>query len=79
MAAMTTKERLHRLVEDLPESRADEAEEALRLVVERPKGAAQASALGHAVAKGYERVPPTPEEDGWALANAREAIREESW
>ncbi len=79
MTVMTTKERLHRLVDDLPESSADEAEDALRLVVERHKDDAQSLALGHAIAKGYERVPPTPEEDGWALANAREAIREESW
>lgn len=32
-----------------------------------------------AIVEGYRRVPPTPEESGWAAAAAREAIRGEPW
>ena len=35
--------------------------------------------LDRRIVEGYTRVPQTPLEDAWALANAREAIREEPW
>lgn len=35
--------------------------------------------VGEQIADGYRRVPQTPEEDAWAAASAREAIREEPW
>jgi len=31
------------------------------------------------IVAGYERVPQTDEEEQWALAGARSAIREEPW
>ncbi len=62
---MTTREKLHRLVDDLSEA---EVEAALaRLVGEREAVEQRAQADDAAV------------EDEWALANAREAIREEPW
>ena len=31
------------------------------------------------IVEGYQRVPQAADEDGWAEANARAAIREEPW
>jgi metal-responsive CopG/Arc/MetJ family transcriptional regulator len=31
------------------------------------------------IVEGYRRLPQTDDEDAWAEANARAAIREESW
>jgi hypothetical protein len=63
---VTTREKLHRLVDELNEA---EVEAALtRLIRER-------EALEH-----WAQVEDSPAaEDSWALANAREAIREEPW
>jgi Arc/MetJ-type ribon-helix-helix transcriptional regulator len=36
-------------------------------------------ATDEAIVAGYERFPPTPEEDAAALAALREAIAEEPW
>ncbi len=71
---MTTKEQLHKLVDELSESEADET---LRFVVARHEN--PSTALGQAIAAGYERLPQTAEEDAWARANARDAVREERW
>jgi hypothetical protein len=76
IASVTTKERLHRLVDALSEREADEA---LRIFAERSGRDDDPAAIGRAIAGGYSRIPPTPDEDAWALANAREAIREEPW
>lgn len=63
---MTTREKLHRLVDELSEA---EAEAALtRLVRER-----------EAVEQWAEAEDTEAVEDAWAHANAREAIREEPW
>jgi hypothetical protein len=63
---MTPKEKLHVLVDDLSDA---EAEAALaRLVREREQLQRWAAA-----------EDATATEDAWALANAREAIREERW
>jgi hypothetical protein len=45
-------------------------------MVERAK---ERDAIGEAIAEGYRRVPQNSDEDAWAAANAREAIREERW
>lgn len=63
---MTTREKLHRLVDDLSEAEVEAA--LVRLERERE------GLLQWAQAEDAERV-----EDAWALANAREAIREEPW
>jgi len=63
---MTTREKLHRLVDDLTD--AEVAAALTRLVRER-----------EAVEQWAEGVDTAAVEDGWALANAREAIREEPW
>ncbi len=64
--AVTTREKPHRLVDDLSEP---EVEAALaRLVRERA-----------AVEQWAEADDAAAVEDDWALANAREAIREEPW
>lgn len=63
---MTTREKLHRLVDELSEA---EAQAALtRLVRDRA-----------AVEQWAEADDPGSVEDAWAAANAREAIREEPW
>lgn len=63
---MTTREQLHSLVDDLSEA---EAEAALaRLTRERDSLSTWAAADNRDAA-----------EDAWALANAREAIREQPW
>jgi hypothetical protein len=63
---MTTREKLHLLVDELSEV---EAEAALaRLVRERELFVQWTAPGGHGTT-----------EDAWALANAREAIREEPW
>ncbi|MGH2985878.1 MAG: hypothetical protein ACRDLO_04220 [Solirubrobacterales bacterium] len=63
---MTTREKLHRLVDELSEA---EAEAALtRLEREH-----------EAVKQWAETEEAEAVEDDWALANAREAIREEPW
>lgn len=35
--------------------------------------------IDRAIAAGYRRLPQTAEEDAWAEAAARDAIREEPW
>jgi metal-responsive CopG/Arc/MetJ family transcriptional regulator len=35
--------------------------------------------LDRRIVEGYQRVPQTDDEDAWAEANARAAIREEPW
>lgn len=63
---VTTRERLHSLVDDLSEA---EAEAALaRLTRERD------SLSAWAVSEDRDAT-----EDAWALSNAREAIRDEPW
>jgi hypothetical protein len=63
---MTPREKLHLLVDELSEA---EAEAALaRLVRER-----------ELLARWTETEDSQAAEDAWALANAREAIREEPW
>jgi hypothetical protein len=63
---MTPREKLHLLIDDLSEA---EAEAALaRLVRER-----------ELLARWTEPEDADTAEDAWALANAREAIREEPW
>jgi hypothetical protein len=57
---MTTREKIHKLVDELPESQLDPVAEIL-------------------ASRGKGELISTSEEDAWALANAREAIREESW
>jgi hypothetical protein len=76
MQPMTSKERLHKLVDELSEAEADNALVALSRSRE---GSAKRAETGRAIAAGYERIPQTAEEDAWAQANAREAIREERW
>lgn len=63
---MTTREKLHLLVDELSDA---EAEAALARLTRERELLAQWTAPedGHAT------------EDAWALANAREAIREEPW
>lgn len=62
---MTNREKLHRFVDELSE---DEAEAALRrLRIERE------------AVHQWARTEDTDAEDAWALANAREAVREEPW
>ena len=63
---MTTREKLHKLVDEFSE---DEAEAALaRLVRER-------EAVEHWTATADVEA----DEDAWARENAREAVREEPW
>lgn len=63
---MTSREKLHRLVDELSET---EVEAALaRLLRER-----------EAVEEWAGAEDPKATEDAWARANAREAIREEPW
>jgi predicted DNA-binding protein len=38
-----------------------------------------ASEVDRRIAEGYGRLPQTADEDAWARASAREAIREEPW
>lgn len=73
---VTTRERLHRLVDELTDA---EASEALRALRASSACAERRDTVGRAIAEGYERVPQTVEEDAWALANAREAIHDEPW
>lgn len=63
---MTTREKLHRLVDDLSEA---EVEVALARLVREREAREQWAEADDAAAV----------EDEWALANAREAIREEPW
>lgn len=66
ISRMTTRERLHRLVDELNEAEAEAA--LVRLGRDH-------EALRHwAYAEDTE-----PSQDVWALRNAREAIREEPW
>ena len=63
---MTTREKLHRLVDEFSE---DEAEAALaRLVRERA-----------AIELWVATTDAEADEDAWARENAREAVREEPW
>jgi hypothetical protein len=74
--SMTTKERLHKLVDELSEAEADDA----LVILDRSRDRnAKGVATGRAIAAGYERIPQTAEEDAWAEANAREAVRDERW
>jgi hypothetical protein len=63
---VTTREKLHRLVDELNEA---EVEAAL-VRLERARDALQQWAQGE---------DPGAVEDEWAQANAREAVREEPW
>jgi len=66
LASMTPREKLHHLVDELSDA---EAEAALtRLVRQR-----------ELLARWAEAEHTDATEDAWALANAREAIREERW
>lgn len=71
---VTVKERLHKLVDELTETEADD----VLVILTRAKGQ-EPGAIGRAIAEGYERVPQNAEEDAWAKINAREAIRDERW
>lgn len=62
---MTTRERLHRLVDEL-----DDAEVEATLV---------RLAREHQSLREWADAEDAKVEDGWAEANAREAIREEPW
>jgi hypothetical protein len=73
---MTSKERLHKLVDELSEA---EANNALVVLSRSREENSDRATIGRAIAAGYERIPQTAEEDAWAQANAREAIREERW
>ncbi len=64
--AMTPREKLHLLVDELSDA---EAEAALARLVRERELLARWTGAGDAEAT----------EDAWALANAREAIREERW
>lgn len=64
--AMTPREKLHRLVDQLDES---EVEAAL-VLLERER---------EAVRQWAQAEDAAAVEDAWALSNAREAIREEPW
>jgi hypothetical protein len=64
--AMTPREKLHRLVDELSDA---EAEAALAQLVRQRELLGQWARAGNTDAT----------EDAWALANAREAIREERW
>jgi hypothetical protein len=70
------RERLRRLVDELTDA---EANETLRTLRASSACAEKRNTVGRAIAEGYERIPQTAEEDAWALANAREAIRDEPW
>lgn len=35
--------------------------------------------IDEAIVEGYRRIPPTPEEDAWAMQSAIAAIAEEPW
>ena len=63
---MTTREKLHQLVDDLSDREADAA--LARLV--RDRGALELWA---------QAADDEADEDAWARENAREAIREEPW
>ncbi len=63
---MTTREKLHELVDELDD---DEVEAALTRLVREREAIERWSELEDSPAAG----------DAWALANAREAIREEPW
>lgn len=62
---MTTREKLHRLVDELSEA---EVQAALTRL-ERERGAIER----------WAETDAGSAEDVWAVANAREAIREEPW
>ena len=63
---MTTREKLHMLVDDLSEA---EAEAALARLVREREALEQWAGTADAEA----------DEDAWARENAREAVREEPW
>lgn len=63
---VTTREKLHRLVDELSEAEAEAA--LIRLARER-----------EAIDRWAEGDNAEAVEDAWALTNAREAIREEPW
>lgn len=63
---MTTREKLHMLVDELSEA---EAEAALARLVREREAIEQWAATADAEA----------DEDAWARENAREAVREEPW
>lgn len=68
---MTAKEKLQARIASLSE---DEAERLLPLLERGGNDEA-----GEQIAAGYRRIPQESAEDAWALANAREAIRQERW
>lgn len=69
---MTAKEKLREQVETLTEGEA-------RRLLEMVEREQERAAIGEAIAEGYRRTPQSSDEDAWATANAREAIREEKW
>jgi Arc/MetJ-type ribon-helix-helix transcriptional regulator len=52
---------------------------AVRASIEAMMEAERRRAIDQAIIEGYTRIPPTPEEDAWALASLRDAIAEEPW
>jgi 3-oxoacyl-ACP reductase-like protein len=70
--SLSAKDELRERVESLSEA---QAERLLQLLEDE----AARAAIGRAIAEGYRRIPQTADEDAWAQANAREAIREERW
>ncbi len=52
---------------------------AVRAGLEAVAEAERRRAIDESIIDGYTRVPPTAEEDAWALASLREAIAEEPW
>lgn len=52
---------------------------AVRAGAERIAADERRRAIDRSIIDGYTRIPPTPEEDAWALASGREAIAEEPW
>jgi hypothetical protein len=75
---MSVKDRLRRLIDELSDA---EAAETLHFAVAKHGKTAdeQDDAVGRAITAGYERIPQTAEEDAWAQANAREALRKNKW
>jgi hypothetical protein len=71
-SAATAKQRLRKEVEALSEAEAERVLPAVQKKIETKR-------IGEAIAEGYRRIPQGPDENAWAEANAREAIREERW
>lgn len=52
---------------------------ALTAAVDELTAGAERRAIDRAIVEGYERIPPTAEEDAYARASTRESIAEEPW